>query len=279
MVISPTVRESEELFPKYFFEVWHALESSASKEGPSYKPPYFRFLTLMSFHAFMQENVDAAIYEVGVGGELDSTNIIDKPAAVAITTLGIDHVQTLGETIDLIAWHKAGILNKGCPAFTTEQGTEAMQVLDQRAEEKGVNLTKVTPGVALHKVALRPNEDFQSKNASLAIKLARAALDKLSVIIDHGDDRLPVQFVEGLENVVWRGRCETKMTGNQHWHMDGAHNEQSLKVACQWFGQITQNSKRARVLFFNQQSTRDAPSLLGSVYRTLYKDFERGFYR
>ncbi|RSM10375.1 hypothetical protein CDV31_007251 [Fusarium ambrosium] len=268
---------SEELFTKYFFEVWNALESSASGEDPSNMPPYFRFLTLMSFHVFMQEKVDTAIYEVGVGGELDSTNIIDKPAAVAITTLGIDHVQTLGETIDLIAWHKAGILKKGCPAFTTEQVPEAMQVLDQRAEEKGVNLTKVTPGAALHKVTLRPNEDFQRKNASLAIELACAALEKLGVTVNRGDDHLPIQFVEGLENLVWRGRCETKVTGNQHWHMDGAHNEQSLEVACRWFGQITQNSKRARVLFFNQQSTRNASSLLESVHRTMDKDFERGF--
>ncbi|KAF4806795.1 Folylpolyglutamate synthase [Colletotrichum siamense] len=75
----------------------------------------------------MQEKVDAAIYEVGVGGELDSTNIIDQPVAVAITTLGIDHVQTLGNTIEQIAWHKAGIMKRGCPAFTVGQDAAAMK--------------------------------------------------------------------------------------------------------------------------------------------------------
>ncbi|KAI8306599.1 Folylpolyglutamate synthase [Colletotrichum sp. SAR11_59] len=80
----------------------------------------------MSFHVFMQENVDAAIYEVGVGGELDSTNIIHQPVAVAITTLGIDHVQTLGNTIEQIAWHKAGIMKKGCPAFTSTRDAHAL---------------------------------------------------------------------------------------------------------------------------------------------------------
>lgn len=235
---------SEELFAKYFFEVWNALESSAAKEalGLEHKPPYFRFLTLMSFHVFMQENVDAAIYEVGVGGELDSTNIIDKPTAAAITTLGIDHVHTLGETIDLIAWHKAGIIKSGCPVFTTEQLPEAMKVLEKRAEEKGVKLTKVTQSSSLQDVALLPDEDFQKKNASLAIELAYSVLNKLEVTVDGHDDRLPTQFVEGLENLVWRGRCETKVTGPQHWHLDGAHNEQSLEVACRWFGRISQTS-------------------------------------
>ena len=242
---------SEELFAKYFFEVWNALESSAIKEGlyPAQKPSYFRFVTLMSFHVFMQENVDAAIYEVGVGGELDSTNIIDKPAAAAITTLGIDHVQTLGETIEEMSWHKAGVMKSECPVFTTDQIPKAMQVLDKRAAEKGVQLKTVASHPALQNVALRPAEDFQRKNASLAIELAYTILDKLKVKMDRRDDSLPTQFVEGLENLVWRGRCETKVTGKQHWHIDGAHNEQSLAVACRWFGSITQNTFVLQVPF------------------------------
>jgi folylpolyglutamate synthase len=74
------------------------------------KPAYFRFLTLVAFHALMQENVDVAILEVGVGGEYDSTNIIENPIVCGITALGLDHVTVLGNTIDSIAWHKAGII-------------------------------------------------------------------------------------------------------------------------------------------------------------------------
>ncbi|KAK5994661.1 Folylpolyglutamate synthase [Cladobotryum mycophilum] len=270
---------SEELFAKYFFEVWNGLEASASKEGldPGHKPSYFRFLTLMSFHVFMRENVDAAIYEVGVGGEYDSTNIVDKPAAVAITTLGIDHVQSLGETIDLIAWHKAGIMKTGSPAVTTEQIPEAMEVLEKRAEEKGVRLSKVIPSPALKRVSLLPAQDFQRKNASLAVELAYTVLDKLNVPVKRSDDSLPTQFVEGLETLVWRGRCETKVTGKQHWYMDGAHNEQSLEVACQWFGSVTKASNRPRVLIFNQQSTRESHQLLEGIHQTIYKDCQTNF--
>lgn len=76
----------------------------------------------MSFHVFLKERGDAAIYEVGVGGELDSTNIIPNPIATGITTLGIDHVATLGDTVEQIAWHKAGDFSKmEVAAFSVEQ--------------------------------------------------------------------------------------------------------------------------------------------------------------
>lgn len=259
---------SEELFAKYFFEVWKALEAKNE-----HKPPYFRFLTLLSFHVFMRENVDAAIYEVGVGGELDSTNVIEKPVATAITTLGIDHTKTLGDTVDRIAWHKGGIMKSGSPAFTTTQVPEAMQVLDERAAEKGVQLTKVTPGPAIDKVALVPPEDFQKKNASVAVELARTMLTRLGVSVDLNEEELPSEFVQGLENLVWRGRFETLVTGKQRWHLDGAHNESSLQVAGRWFGRLSQSSPRKKILMFNQQSTRDSHGLLEVVQRTLTKDF------
>lgn len=136
---------SEKQFTKYFFEVWDALEQSAIKDGrdPKIKPIYFRFLTLMSFHVFLQEKVDIAIYEVGVGGAWDSTNIVERPSVTGITTLGIDHVAVLGDTIEQIAWHKAGIFKTGTPAFTIEQVPGAAKVLKDRAAERNVHLETV----------------------------------------------------------------------------------------------------------------------------------------
>lgn len=224
------------------FDVWNALETTAVTEGldPSLKPSYFRFLTLMSFHVFMSEGVDTAIYEVGVGGELDSTNAIAQPAVAGVTTLGIDHVATLGDTIDKIAWHKAGIFKRGCPAFTVEQVPEAMRVLEQRATEKEVELTTVDIIPALRSVNIKPSEDFQSKNASLAVALAHTVLEKLGMSLKYDANLLTKGLVRGLEAVVWRGRCETLMRGQQHWHLDGAHTEESLEVACSWFGRVSQ---------------------------------------
>lgn len=74
--------------------------------------------------------------EVGVGGEYDSTNIVPKPTCTGVTSLGIDHVNALGNTLESIAWHKGGIYKKGVAALTVEQPPEALEVLKQRAAEK-----------------------------------------------------------------------------------------------------------------------------------------------
>lgn len=83
--------------------------------------------------------VDAAVVEVGVGGEYDSTNIIPRPTCAGVTSLGIDHVDKLGNTLESIAWHKSGIFRSGVAALTVQQPPEALEVLRQRAEEKHVN--------------------------------------------------------------------------------------------------------------------------------------------
>lgn len=195
----------------------------------------------MAFHVFMREGVDAAVFEVGVGGELDSTNMIPQPAVTGITTLRIDHVAALGDTIDKIAWHKAGIFKTNSPAFSVPQVPDAMVVLQQRAKQKGIHLDTVTMHPALFNIELKPSEDFQRTNASLAIQLSRSLLAKVGVQVELGLETLPDQFTQGLENTVWRGRCETLTTDKQSWHLDGAHTEESLKLAGSWFGSVTKS--------------------------------------
>ncbi|PYH76009.1 FolC protein [Aspergillus uvarum CBS 121591] len=261
---------SEEKFAKYFFEVWDALE--LEDLNSAIRPSYFRFLTLMSFHVFMQEDVTTAIYEVGVGGELDSTNIIASPAVTGITTLGIDHVTMLGNTIDKIAWHKAGIFKKGCPAFTVPQVSDAMEVLKKRATEKGASLSIVEEYQAVHEIDIKPAEPFQRTNAFLAIKLAETVLKKLGVLTSFRGGELSTLFIQGLEDTLCRGRCQELVMGHEHWYLDGAHTQESLEVACSWFGRRSGISL-PRVLIFNQQSSRDAISLLKTVHNTLDKRF------
>ena len=72
-------------------------------------PGYFRFITLLAFHTFLECKVNATILEVGVGGTYDSTNVVPKPVVTGITALGIDHVSVLGKTLEEIAWQKGGI--------------------------------------------------------------------------------------------------------------------------------------------------------------------------
>ena len=225
---------SEEQFAAAFFHVWSMLDLSSSSQ----KPTYFRLLTLMSFHVFMSEGVDAAVYEVGVGGEYDSTNVFDVPAATGVTSLGIDHVRTLGRTLPEISWHKAGIFRKGSPAFTVEQESEAIKTLEDRAREKEAVLTQVGIHPGLAGINLVPAEEFQQKNASLAIRLAAECMKKLGVPVDISGNQLPADVAAGLEATRWRGRCEALNAYGRAWYLDGAHNEQSLKVASSWFARV-----------------------------------------
>jgi folylpolyglutamate synthase len=224
------------MFAKYFFEVWDALHSGEGE--PILTPFYFMYLTLMSFHVFLKEGVDTAIYEVGIGGEYDATNIPDRPAVTGITMLGIDHVWILGRTIEEIAWNKAGIQKPGVPSYTVSQLPGAMKVIEDRAKErnvKGLNVVGLDP--RLKTVKIRPDADFQRSNASLAIALAETALKKLDPSFQLSPGPLPKEFVNGLERVIWRGRCEKKVEGNITWHIDGAHTTDSIIIASQWFGE------------------------------------------
>ncbi|KAK1764768.1 Mur ligase [Phialemonium atrogriseum] len=264
---------SEELFAKYFFEVWDLLESSP-KDAAEYetaafagtKPIYARYLTLMSYHVFLQEGVDTAIYETGIGGEFDATNIVERPVAAGISTLGIDHVFVLGDTVEKIAWHKAGIMKPGSPAFTVEQVPGAARVLEERAVEKGVNLRVLDIDPRLKEVAIRPDANFQKKNASLGIALAETALQRLHPTFSPSPTSLPQEFVDGLEQVVWRGRCEVKVDGRVVWHVDGAHTVDSLKMASRWFAGETAKRSGPKVLIFNQQGRTEAVDFLEGVY-------------
>uniref|UniRef100_A0A8C8Z0E1 Folylpolyglutamate synthase n=1 Tax=Prolemur simus TaxID=1328070 RepID=A0A8C8Z0E1_PROSS len=129
---------SPELFTKYFWRVYHRLEETKDSSCVS-MPPYFRFLTLMAFHVFLQEKVDLAVVEVGIGGAYDCTNIIRKPVVCGVSSLGIDHTSLLGDTLEKIAWQKGGIFKQGVPAFTVLQPEGPLAVLRDRAQQISVS--------------------------------------------------------------------------------------------------------------------------------------------
>ena len=271
---------SEENFAKYFFEVWDRLEESARSKGEpadlTAKPVYFRYLTLMAFHTYMSESVDTAVIECGIGGEYDSTNVLVCPTVTGITSLGIDHTAILGNTIEEIAWHKAGIMKINAPCFTVEQPQSAFEVLQQRADAVPTSLTiapQYTPKSGLKLGLAAP---FQYINASLAIAIASAHLRKLTVghLADVSGPTLPPEFIRGLETTRWPGRCEIRQEQNIAWHIDSAHTIESIELASSWFAsQITSSDEdigkvRKRFLILNQQ-TRDANALAKTLHRTI----------
>lgn len=273
---------SEEQFAKYFFETWDRLEASARAKGmdpssPESKPVYFRFLTLMAFHTYLCEGVDAAVFECGIGGEYDSTNIIVKPVACGITSLGIDHVALLGSTIEEIAWHKGGIIKPNARVFTTPQLPSAMDVLRKRATEKGTELVVAEGHPELQKgssLKLGLDGDFQYANATVAVGLAGEALRQLGAK-DVPDDilkaPLPERFRRGLEETRLGGRCETRHERNISWYIDGGHTMESIRLAGEWFASqlvVSTWTTKPRILIFNQQ-TRDSVALARALYQTL----------
>ncbi|KAI4126308.1 MAG: hypothetical protein LQ338_003817 [Usnochroma carphineum] len=283
---------SEELFARYFFEMWDRFEESARARGEpvdrTAKPFYFRFLTLMAFHTYISEGVDTAIIECGIGGEYDSTNVIVTPSVTGITSLGIDHTQLLGNTIEEIAWHKAGIMKTGVPALTVPQPAAAEGVLLQRAKEKSVELSIVPEYGSLKTITLGLEAPFQRANASLAIALATTHLKALPNAPPVPPSNLPPEFIRGLEQVRWPGRCEIRREKNIAWHIDSGHTLESIRLAASWFASCISSSSSSsptttspdpnqpkqhhqtppRILLFNQQ-TRDAPSLARALHTIL----------
>lgn len=265
---------SEEKFTGYFFEVWDKLESSQSdlmrfpEFGTTKKPGYFRFLTLLAFHVFARERVNTAILEVGIGGEYDSTNIVPRPSVCGVTSLGIDHVNVLGNTIDQIAWHKGGIFKDRVPAFTVQQAEIALKVLEERSAERGAPLIVVPVHPEVEQIRLGLPAKIQQINASLAVSLVAQHLKNLKIGNDIDTNRnLPPTFKRGLENTTWPGRCQVVEKQGIKWFIDGAHTKESITEAAKWMASVS-SPDSSKILLFNQQ-TRDANALVSTLFSVL----------
>jgi folylpolyglutamate synthase len=270
---------SQSLFASHFFTLWDRFSASAAAAGhpnPSgseTKPGYFRYLTIMALHVFLQEGVRTAIVECGIGGEYDSTNIFPKDAVTvtAITRLGIDHVGMLGNNLGKIAWHKGGIMKEAVECFTVPHEPTAMQVLKDRAREKNAWLTVVERMESIESgdVAIGLEGDFQKDNASLAVAVAGSHLNKVGFGNILKSKKLPVEFLKGLEQVKWEGRCEVIKEGNIEWCIDGAHTMDSIDTTANWFaGKLERGARGQAMLIFNQQE-RDGTALALALHMGL----------
>lgn len=273
---------SEELFAKCFWELWNRLEATSSSapvqnsspRSESGKPVYFHYLTLVALHCYLEQQVGTAVIECGIGGEYDTTNIFSAPSVTGVTSLGIDHQSLLGDTIESIAWHKAGIFKPDVPAFTVPQPKGALDVLHERARERATELQVVHPHPALDTIRLGLQGNFQKLNASLAIAVSAAHLQKLGYTgsPEPQDQKspLPDEFIAGLEQARLGGRCDRRPDSklqNLTWYLDGGHTLESIEMAGKWFGSVA-DSQSTKILIFNQQ-TRNASALAQRLHSTL----------
>ncbi|KAI6120982.1 Mur ligase [Pisolithus croceorrhizus] len=281
---------SEDDFTRYFFEVWDRLQQNGvGPKTPDFPvmPSYFRYLTLMAFHTFLAERVNATILEVGVGGVNDSTNIVPRPIVTGITALGLDHTSVLGKTIAAIAEKKGGIYKNGVPALSVSQPEEGMVALKERAEASQASYfmeVSILPGI--ENITLGLAGEHQIQNAALAIQTAHIFLHSMDGL-QCGPESLsqvPESFIAGLENAKWPGRCQTVSDPkyqNITWCLDGAHTAESVFCCTRWFvnprvGLCNSPTSTTvfhctRVLIFNCTKGRSGLDLLGTMLEETQK--------
>jgi dihydrofolate synthase/folylpolyglutamate synthase len=177
---------------------------------------FFEIVTVAAFHVFARLGVELAIVEVGLGGRLDATNVLEVPLATAITRVSLDHTEYLGSTLASIAREKAGIVKPGVPLVVGPLVPEALAEVLACAESVGapVRLTDRNTELAAFVERHPPRLDgaHQRDNAKIAVALAREA--RLS-------DRA---IAEGLRRVEWHGRLETIRSKDGDVLLDAAHN-------------------------------------------------------
>ena len=246
---------SKESFTQYFFQVWDALESSTPSE-PTYpmKPMYFRYLTLLCFHVFIQEKVDAVVLEVGMGGEYDATNVIQEPLVCGITSLGLDHTSVLGETIESIAWHKAGIAKPNVPLISVPQPPSALGVIHERSKERNVSKIMDLSSCQvkeMSKYRLGLDGEHQKVNACLAKELVTLFAEEYTKKRNVKLEFSLQDIKKGLSDARWPGRAQIyKENDTRSWFLDGAHTKESLEFCSRWFELTAPRSSKYLYLDF-----------------------------
>ncbi|MGE9290014.1 MAG: bifunctional folylpolyglutamate synthase/dihydrofolate synthase [Puniceicoccales bacterium] len=194
---------------------------SLAPEGEDEYPSFFEFMTAMAFARFAEGSVDCALLEVGLGGRLDATNIV-LPELAIITSIGLDHTEILGETIEKIAGEKAGILKPGIPVVMGKLVPEAERVVRARAEELGCPLHSVVERFENEKLPeTNLAGDYQRWNAGTAWLALEVVRDRFPV----NPDVIRASFL----NTVWSGRWEERRVGGRRIIFDSTHNPQGAE--------------------------------------------------
>jgi dihydrofolate synthase / folylpolyglutamate synthase len=210
-----------------FQRAFQLVHETAGKLDLDCHPTYFEMVTAMGFWLFRELQVETAVVEVGLGGRLDSTNVLE-PALSVITPIDFDHESYLGHTLEAIASEKAGILKSGVPAVFARQRPEAARVLERRAAELGIAVTRA--------------QDFQV--CDLEIDARRSHFSGLTCPLagEHQVENaitaaLSLQALgfspKGIADARWPGRLE-HVAPNPDIILDGAHNPAGARALARY---------------------------------------------
>lgn len=224
----------------FYMEKIKNVAEEMVKDGLSH-PTMFEIETALSFLYFLDKKVDVVLLETGMGGRLDATNVVKKPIATVIATIGMDHMQFLGDTLEKIASEKAGIIKEGCPVISYDNTKEVNEVIKNKAKQMHAKVTFVnSAGIRVLQESLN-GESFSYRSSDgrwyekIEIPLlgrhqinnAALALETLNVIKNYyciSD----FQTEDGMRKTIWRGRIEI-LEREPMVICDGAHNPDGAK--------------------------------------------------
>ena len=224
----------------FYMEKIKNVAEEMVKDGLSH-PTMFEIETALSFLYFLDKKVDAVLLETGMGGRLDATNVVKKPIATVIASIGMDHMQFLGDTLEKIASEKAGIIKEGCPVISYDNTKEVNEVIKNKAKQMHAKVTFVnSAGIRVLQESLN-GESFSYRSSDgrwyekIEIPLlgrhqinnAALALETLNVIKNYyciSD----FQTEDGMRKTIWRGRIEI-LEREPMVICDGAHNPDGAK--------------------------------------------------
>lgn len=224
----------------FYMEKIKNVAEEMVKDGLSH-PTMFEIETALSFLYFLDKKVDVVLLETGMGGRLDATNVVKKPIATVIASIGMDHMQFLGDTLEKIASEKAGIIKEGCPVISYDNTKEVNEVIKNKAKQMHAKVTFVnSAGIRVLQESLN-GESFSYRSSDgrwyekIEIQLlgrhqinnAALALETLNVIKNYyciSD----FQTEDGMRKTIWRGRIEI-LEREPMVICDGAHNPDGAK--------------------------------------------------
>lgn len=202
------------------------------KTEESFQPTEFEILTAAAFWYFYKINCDIVLLEVGLGGRLDSTNVIKKPLVSVITAISYDHVDKLGNTLSEIAYEKAGIIKEKSYVISYPQKEEAQKVIEDVCREKNASLIKTDIGkINIKKSSIEGQQFDYGNRKTININLlgehqinnAALAIDTIDMLIRMGYSISEDAVKRGLFSAKWPGRFEV-VKKNPVFIIDGAHN-------------------------------------------------------
>ena len=231
-------------FAKLVDLVWPEVEY-VGQDGGYGAVTTFEMLTAMAFLHFKRMRADLQVVEVGLGGRLDATNIL-SPTAAVITSISLDHTATLGNTVQKIAYEKAGIVKPETPVIVAPQPAEALEVIKEVAGSKGAPLVSVASCATwrrqkmdvggqsfelqtlrdLHRLTLPLLGDHQLENAATAVAT-------VETLLDQGFQISKKSVARGLRDVRWPARLEVLSPKAPLIIVDGAHNPYSVRLLVQ----------------------------------------------